>query len=250
MRFLMQSYLFFYFCRMFPKQAIKLLRTGTQKELAGTKFTLEEHFTPSYNPWEQRMCISPDGDFFAALRSGKADVVTGHIDTVTEKGIMLKNGQSIDDVDIIITATGLKVQLCGNATLAVDGVPVSIGDKFVWRGAMLQDVPNLAFIFGYTNASWTLGSDATVRLFVRVIKDMKSKGMTSTVPIIPEGTKVQQTAALNLNSTYIKEAVKRKQFPKSGDVMPWKPRWNYFVDSWFASWGNIKQGLVFNRVST
>ena len=87
------------------------------------------------------MCISPDGDFFAALRAGKADVVTGHIDTITDKSIKLKNGKSIDDIDIIITATGLKVQLCGNASLSIDGEPLSVGDKFVWRGAMLQDVP-------------------------------------------------------------------------------------------------------------
>lgn len=105
-------------------------------------------------------------------------------------------------------------------------------------------------IFGYTNASWTLGSDATVRLFVRLVKDMKSKGMTSTVPKIPEGTKVEQSELLNLKSTYIKEAIKHKQFPKSGTVAPWQPRWSYFVDSWFASWGNIKEGLVFSRVST
>jgi hypothetical protein len=89
-----------------------------------------------------------------------------------------------------------------------------------------------------------------VRLFVRLLKDMKAKGMTSTVPKIPEGTKVEQTQILNLNSTYIMEAIKKKQFPKSGDVAPWKPRWSYFVDSWFASWGDIKSGLVFKRVST
>lgn len=266
MRFLLQSYAFFYYCRFFPASAINLLRTGTQKELAGTNFTLEEHFTPKYRPWEQRMCISPDGDFFSALRSGKGDVVTGQIETFEGKSIKLKDGKSIDDVDIVITATGLKVQLCGNAQLSVDSEPISIGDKFVWRGAMLQDIPvcdllfplvhmltssqNLAFIFGYTNASWTLGSDATVRLFVRLLKDMKRKGMTSTVPQIPQGTKVEQTQILNLNSTYIMEAIQKRQFPKSGDVAPWKPRWSYFVDSWFASWGDIKSGLVFKRVST
>ena len=250
MRFLLQTTAFFYYCRFFPAQAINLLRAGTKKELVGTNLTIEEHFTPAYRPWEQRMCISPDGDFFAALRSGKADVVTGHIDTITSTGIKLKNGKSIDDIDIIVTATGLKVQLCGNAALSIDGSPIAVGDKFVWRGAMLQDVPNLAFIFGYTNASWTLGSDATVRLFVRLVKDMKSKGLSSTVPRIPEGAEIKETEILNLNSTYIREALKEKRFPKSGDVAPWQARWNYFVDSWFASWGDIKRGLVFSRVST
>jgi cation diffusion facilitator CzcD-associated flavoprotein CzcO len=141
MRFLLQSYAFFYYCRFFPKSAINLLRTGTRKELEGTNFTLEEHFTPSYRPWEQRMCISPDGDFFSALHSGKGDVVTGHIEGFEGRSILLKDGKRIDDVDIVITATGLKVQLCGNAKLSVDGEAASIGEKFVWRGAMLQDIP-------------------------------------------------------------------------------------------------------------
>jgi cation diffusion facilitator CzcD-associated flavoprotein CzcO len=194
------------------------------------------------------MCVTPNGDFFQALRSGKADIATGHIETVTQNGIRLKSGQFLG-ADIIITATGLKVQMCGNARLSVNGQDVCIGDKFIWRGSMLEDVPNLAFIMGYTNASWTLGSDATARLFVRLLKDMKNRGVTSVVAAVKDPSSVKAMDMMNLNSTYIQAAMKRKQFPKSGDVAPWKARRNYFVDSWHANFGDIANGLVFSRVS-
>lgn len=196
------------------------------------------------------MCVTPNGDFFASLRSGKASVATGHIESVTSEGIKLKSGEYIP-ADIIVTATGLKVQMCGSATLAVDGERVNLGEKFLWRGSMLQDVPNLAFFMGYTNASWTLGSDATARLFVRILQQMERKGMTSTTPEVAdaESSDMKPLDMLNLNSTYIQAAVKAKQFPMSADVAPWKPRRNYFVDSWFASFGNVGKGLRFDRVS-
>jgi cation diffusion facilitator CzcD-associated flavoprotein CzcO len=247
-RVLIQSLMFFYYCRLFPKQATRLLHSNTEKELP-PNIRVNPHFIPAYRPWEQRMCITPDGDLFKALRSGKADVATGHIKTVTGTGLELESGQVLD-ADIIITATGLKVQMCGNATLSVDGQQVSIGDKFVWRGSMLQDIPNLAFIFSYTNASWTLGSDATARLFVRLLKSMKKRGVTSVVPSIADPNSVKGVEMLNLSSSYIKAAVEKKQFPKAGDVAPWKPRRTYFVDSWLASFGDIATGLVFNRVPT
>ena len=191
------------------------------------------------------MCVTPNGDFFQALRSGKADIATGHIETVTKNGIVMKSGQKLD-ADIIITATGLKVVLCGNATLSVDGQKISLGDKFLWRGSMLESVPNLAFFMGYTNASWTLGSDATARLFVRILKEMESRRQTSVTATV-EDKDMEAQSLLDLNSSYIQAAVKRKQFPKTGSQAPWKPRRNYFVDSWFASYGNITKGLVFSR---
>lgn len=194
------------------------------------------------------MCITPNGDFFQALRSGKADIATGHIDTVTPSGIVLKSGQKID-ADIIITATGLKVTTCGNASLAVDGQKVSIGDKYIWRGSMLESVPNLAFFMGYTNASWTLGSDATARLFVRLLKGMESRGETSMTATVDEASTMKPENMLNLNSSYIQAAVRRKQFPKCGDEAPWRARKNYFVDSWFANYGDIAKGLVFRTVA-
>lgn len=250
LRRLLLTYTFFYYCRLFPNHARSILRKATQKELP-PNIPVDPHFVPKYNPWEQRLCVTPNGDFFAALRSGKASVATGHIENVTSDGIRLKSGEFIP-ADIIVTATGLKVQMCGNATLSVDGKLINIGEKYIWRGSMLQDVPNLAFFMGYTNASWTLGSDATARLFVRVVKQMESQGKTSMTPAVTESEKkgMKTVDMLNLNSSYVQAAVKAGQFPKSGDAQPWKPRRNYFVDSWFASFGNIKKGLRFDRVST
>lgn len=144
LRILFFTYLFFYFCRLFPDTAKKGLRKATEKQLP-PNIPVDPHFIPRYNPWEQRMCVTPDGDFFAALRGGKASIATGHIETVTDKGIRLKSGEYIP-ADIIITATGLKVQMCGNATLSIDGKRVDIGEKYLWRGSMLEDVPNLAFL--------------------------------------------------------------------------------------------------------
>ena len=250
LRILVFTYLFFYYCQFFPNHAKGILRKATEKELP-PNIPVDPHFIPRYNPWEQRMCVTPNGDFFAALRSGKASIATGHIDAVTSDGIRLKSGQFIP-ADIVITATGLKVQMCGNASLSIDGSKINIGDKYLWRGSMLQDVPNLAFFMGYTNASWTLGSDATARLFMRILKQMEQRGQTSVRPNIAESeaSSMKPAEMLNLNSSYIQAAVKAKQFPINADTAPWKPRRNYFVDSWFASFGNISKGLRFDRVST
>lgn len=264
-RFIIVGFLFFNFCRMFPKQGKAMLRKATEAELP-KNIPYDPHFLPSYSPWEQRMCITPGklfpishqclvnhsstgGDFFAALRSGKADVVTDTIETITTKGINLKSGAQLD-ADIIVTATGLKIQLGGGMKLFVDGKPHSIGDKFVWRGALLQDIPNLAFVFGYTNASWTLGADATAQLWVRLLKGAKTKGQTSFVPRVGEKEGVLPAQLLNLNSTYIKAAEKSGVLPKGGDRGPWVPRSVWLKDIWHARYGDIVTGLQFNRVST
>jgi len=247
-RFILTGWLFFNFCRLFPKQGVKLLRKATEAELP-KNIPYDPHFVPSYLPWEQRMCITPGGDFFAALRSGKADVVTDNIDTITAKGINLKSGAQLE-ADIIVTATGLKIQLGGGMKLSVDGKPQSMGDKFIWRGALLQDIPNLAFVFGYTNASWTLGADATAQLWVRLMKAAKGKGQSSFVPRLGEKEGVLPAPLLNLNSTYIKAAVKEGNLPKGGDRGPWVPRSVWLKDIWHAKYGDITTGLQFHRVST
>jgi len=245
-RFMLVSFLFFQFCRLFPKQGIKVLRKGTEKALP-PNIPFDPHFVPKYKPWEQRMCITPGGDFFAALRTGKADVVTDTIETVTANGITLKSGQTLD-ADIIITATGLKIQFGGGATVSVDNQPFQLSQKYTWRGAMLQDLPNLTFVFGYTNASWTLGADATAQLWVRILKSMRDKNMTSVVPRMSENEGVLNVPFLNLNSSYIQAA--EKDLPRGGDRGPWKPRSSFLKDIWFARFGDIQTGLHFTRVST
>ncbi|KAH7042663.1 hypothetical protein B0J12DRAFT_204976 [Macrophomina phaseolina] len=246
-RFLVQGYLFFHFCRAFPNAARKLIRQGTLKQLP-KNVPHDPHFVPNYNPWEQRMCACPDGDFYKSLQEGRASVATGRIKTVTDRSIELENSERIDDIDIIITATGLKIQLGGGAKLFVDGQEVNPGQKFIWKGLMLQDVPNAAFVIGYTNASWTLGADATAQLVTRLIGHMRQKGMTSAVPRIGSSEDLQPIPVLNLNSTYVEKA--KDVMPKAGDKGPWMPRRSYFTDIWNAKFGDINTGLQFYRVST
>jgi len=245
LKFLILPFLFFTFCRFFPSAARSLMRAGTTKQLPAN-IPHDPHFKPAYNPWDQRMCVCPDGDFFKVLHEGKADIATGHIKTVTEHGITLESGQELD-TDIIITATGLKMQLAGGALLRVDGKEINFADKFLWRGAMLQDLPNAAFVIGYTNASWTLGADATAQLVTRLLKHMDANHISSAVPHLQDSMAMKVLPTLNLNSTYIQKA--KGVMPKAGDVGPWRPRSNYFSDIWSAKWGDINTGLQYSRVS-
>ncbi len=174
--------------------------------------------------------------------------MTDKIADITDNQIKLVSGKTID-ADIIITATGLKISFGGNANVTVDGEPYHMNEKYIWRGALLQDLPNLTFIFGYTNASWTLGADATAQLWVRLLQKMKSKGMSSMVPRMNEKG-ILDVPLLNLNSSYIKAAAEANTLPKGGDRGPWVPRSSYFKDIWFAKFGDISTGLQFNRVST
>ena len=247
-RMMVLSFIFFNLCRLFPNFFRNVLQKGTQKQLP-SNLQMDPNFIPTYLPWQQRMCITPGGDFFAALRTGKADVVTDTINTVTETGITLTCGKHLE-ADIIITATGLKLQLGGHAQISVDNAPVTIADKFVWQGHMLQDIPNFAFVFGYTNASWTLGADATARMFVRIVKKAMDEGASSVTPTMQSGEDVKSVSFLNLNSTYIRAAVERGVLPKAGDRGPWKPRSTYFKDYWTARWGDLSKGLAVQRVKT
>ncbi|OJD32990.1 flavin-containing monooxygenase-like protein [Diplodia corticola] len=246
-RFLVTAYLVFHFCRAFPNVARNLLRKGTVSQLP-KNVPHDPHFEPAYNPWEQRLCICPDGDFYTALQEGKASIATGHIKTVNDRSIELQDGSRIDDIDTIVTATGLKIQLAGGAELRVDGERIEPGKKFLWKGLMMQDVPNAAFVIGYTNASWTLGSDATAQLVTRLIGHMRAKGITSAVPRIESPEDLKPMPVLDLSSTYIHKA--EGVLPKAGDKGPWVARKSYFTDIWNAKFGDIKTGLQFCRVST
>jgi cation diffusion facilitator CzcD-associated flavoprotein CzcO len=175
--------------------------------------------------------------------------VTDTIRNISGNEIILSSGKTID-ADIIITATGLKIQFGGGANVSVDGEPYEMNQKYIWRGALLQDLPNFAFVFGYTNASWTLGADATAQLWVRLLKQMKSKGMSSMIPRLNEKEGVMEVPLLNLSSSYIKAAQEANTLPKGGDRGPWVPRSSYLKDIWHAKFGDISTGLQFNRIST
>ena len=243
LKYLLAFHLFYYWCMVFPATARANLRKAVANELPKT-LPLDPHFLPTYSPWEQRMCVTPEGDFFEALRTNKATVVTGHIKTVTKTGIELISGQTLQP-DIIITATGLKFQMFGGAVLKIDDQVVDPGEKFLWRGCMLEGIPNMAMYMGYTNASWTLGSDASARLVVRILKQIQRRGSNCVTPTIDNNTKpLQERPMLGLKSSYIKNALDKRAMPKCATVAPWQPRKSYFLDSWFAKFGDLR-GLVF-----
>ncbi|KAJ5808973.1 hypothetical protein N7474_010242 [Penicillium riverlandense] len=231
----------FLFCQRFPTFARWVLRLSSRRQLP-SHISLDPHFKPHYNPWDQRMCLCPDGDFYKGLRTGKADIKTDTIKTVTKKGILLNSGEQLD-ADIIVTATGLKLQIAGGSSLVVDGEKINLADKYLWHGVMLQDLPNASFVIGYTNASWTLGADATAHFIIRLLKDMEKRKMVAAIPRLTakDAAVLQDRKLLNLNSTYITSAEGR--LPKAADRGPWQPRDNYFTDLQFAKKGNFEEGL-------
>ena len=245
-RFLILPFLFFHFCRTFPRAARKLMRAATTRQLP-QNIPHDPHFEPAYNPWEQRLCVCPDGDFYKSLRQGRASLATDTIAAVTAHGIDLTSGQHLP-ADIIITATGLKIQLAGGARVLTDHQAVALNRKFLWKGVMLQDVPNVSFVIGYTNASWTLGADATALLVCRLLRYMQRNGISSCAPRLEDPETLKQMPVLNLNSTYVLRAL--DTMPMAGDKAPWKARDNYFTDLWNAKFGDIHTGLQFYRVST
>ncbi|PPJ21858.1 FAD-containing monooxygenase EthA [Nocardia nova] len=216
---------FYQYCRRRPQAARKLL-TGLTTRILKDEKVVAEHFTPEYNPWDQRLCAAPDADFFKAMRTGKAEVVTDHIDTFVPEGIRLTSGRVLP-ADIVISATGLKLLAFGGITLEVDGEPVNLSDRFVWQGTMLTGVPNFAVCIGYTNASWTLRADLTSRLVCRVIAHMDRRGYEAVVPQ-PQG-ELTEHPLLDLASGYIQRSI--GDFPRQGDRHPWKVRQNYLLDS-------------------
>lgn len=246
MKFIILPILFFKYCRSFPKAARNLLQKATQQQLPAN-IPVDPNFKPSYNPWDQRLCICPDGDFYKSLKSGYADVVTDHIETVVEKGIITKGGKTLE-ADVIVTATGLKLQFLGGTHISVDNIPIKISEKYLWQSTMLQDVPNLANSIGYANASWTPGADTAALLVCRLLKHMDKNGQMSAVPRVERDSGMKPQQVLDLNSTYITKA--QGEMPLAGDVAPFLPRDNYLVDYAAALYGNITKGLEFECTAT
>lgn len=244
--FLTSLFIQFQFCRAFPATAREKLKKTTQQKLPANT-PVDPHFSPKYNPWEQRLCLSPDGDFFDSLRSGKASVSTGQIQGFTEKGICLQSGETIENIDIVVTATGLRLVFAGKIEISVNGQKIDVSKKVLWRGCMLEDVPNACFIMGYTNASWTLGADASAILFCRLVSSMARSRDASATPRF-EGDAKERAAMkmgsyLNLNSTYVTKAA--ESLPKTGDIGPWKMRRNYYFDICTAKWANLSDGIFY-----
>lgn len=243
-----QNILIVRWCVANPKSARELIKKATIQQLPPA-IPHDPHFDPAYDPWRQRLCLCPDGDFFAALRSGKAGVVTDTIRTMTPHSIVLTSGQDLD-ADIIVTATGLKILHAGGALVSVDNVVVRPSEKFVWKSTMLHDVPNAFFLRGYTDASWTLGVDAIALLICRIMRYMEGRGMTSVVPRVDGWEEMKPVQLLDLSSTYLQEKGAQEQMPRAGDRGPWKRRSNYLRDYWDAMFGGIRDGLVYEKVAT
>jgi monooxygenase len=232
---------FYQLCRRRPHLARRLLLAGAAKQLPAG-YDLDSHFSPRYDPWDQRLCIVPDGDLFKAIRSGRVSMVTDGIETFTPEGIRLASGQVLA-ADLVVAATGLDLIACGGITFRVDGTDVDPGQTVIYRGFMLSDLPNLALCFGYTNASWTLRADLTSRSVCQLINRMDRQGHRRAVPRLT-ATGQSSRPLLDLSSGYVARAADR--LPKQGERMPWRLRQNYILDRFSATFGNVATSLWFS----
>jgi monooxygenase len=225
--------------RRFPNFMRKTLMTMAQRRLP-EGYDVEKHFGPSYNPWDQRLCLAPNGDLFKTIRSGKADVVTDTIERFTKTGIKLASGEELQ-ADIIVTATGLNLQLFGGAAISRNGVPVELNDTMAYKGMMLTHMPNMAFTIGYTNASWTLKADLVAEYVCRLLKHMDAEGYAAVTPDAAGTTAANPF--LDLASGYVKRSL--AELPKQGDRAPWRLHQNYVKDVRLLRRGPIDDDVVF-----
>jgi monooxygenase len=206
----------------------------------GPDYDVATHFTPTYNPWDQRLCLVPDADLFEAIKAGKADVVTDHIETFTERGIKLASGQELA-CDIIVTATGLNLQVMNGLAISVDGRPVDPGRTLSYKGMMYEDVPNLASAFGYTNASWTLKCDLTCEYVCRLLNHMQRTGLRQVTPRNDDPT-IERQPWLDFSSGYVRRAMEK--FPKQGSKAPWRLHQNYALDLMTLRYAKLEDGVL------
>ena len=199
------------------------------------------HFTPSYMPWDERLCAVPDGDLFEALRTGQASVVTDHIETFTENGILLKSGETLE-ADIIVTATGLSVQMLGGMKLSVDGEARELHDQMTYKGVLVEDLPNLAWIFGYTNAPWTLKSDIAGKYLCRLLPAHGRQRPPGRDPARPRDSALDMGMLDQLQSGYVQRA--KDTLPRQGDKHPWKVLMHYGQDSAMLLDEPVDDGLL------
>ena len=237
-RVLLQMY-FFNLCRRNPARAKKLILGGVRAYL-GPDYDVDTHFTPRYDPWTQRMCLVPDADLFMAIRKRKASVVTDHIDTFTEKGVKLKSGTELE-ADLIVTATGLNLEVLSGLQITVDGKTIDPAKTFNYKGLMYSGVPNLASSFGYTNASWTLKCDLTCEYVCRLLNYMKKHGYAQCVPRQNDPS-ITEEPWIDFSSGYVQRSL--ALFPKQGSRAPWKLRQNYARDIMTLRFGRIDDGVM------
>ena len=222
-----------------PSLMKSLIRRGAQRQLPDG-FDLDTHFRPHYNPWDQRLCVVPDGDLFTAVSQGRASLVTDQVDTFTERGVRLRSGTELE-ADVIVTATGLNMLALGGVSLAVDGAPVHLPDRVVYKGMMLSGVPNFAFTVGYTNASWTLKADLTAAYVCRLLTHMRRRGYASCTPDDEDPDLIREPL-INLSSSYVLRSV--QDFPAQGSRRPWRVHQNYALDLLDFKLGGVEDGVM------
>jgi cation diffusion facilitator CzcD-associated flavoprotein CzcO len=230
---------FFQLARRKPERVKQLILGGVKMAL-GPDYDIGTHFTPRYNPWDQRLCLVPDGDLFRSIREKRASVVTNQIETFTPKGIRLKDGSELE-ADIIVTATGLNLQVLGGLEVEVDGRAVDFARTLNYKGMMYSDVPNMASAFGYTNASWTLKCDLTCEYVCRLINYMERRGYKQCMPHNFDPS-VTEIPSLNFSSGYVQRSIAK--MPKQGSKRPWRLYQNYALDIVTLRFGKVDDGVM------
>jgi cation diffusion facilitator CzcD-associated flavoprotein CzcO len=235
--------MFFYrMTRRRPTQTKERL-IGMVRQHLGPDYDVATHFTPRYNPWDQRLCLVPDADLFDAIKDGRATVETDTIERFTRDGIALSSGKHLP-ADVIVTATGLEVSLMGNIEFRRDGAPITLSESLQYKGMMFSDVPNLSFTFGYTNASWTLKADLVALYVCRVLNTMRKRGLRQATPRIGNDP-VTAEPFVDFSSGYIQRAVDR--LPKQGDRRPWRLNQNYALDVMALRFGSVDDSMEFSN---
>ena len=228
-----------------PELMKRLLRKGVSS-LLPEGYDVDKHFKPAYDPWDQRLCLVPDGDLFRSIRGGNVDVVTDHVDTFTATGIRLASGEELE-ADVVVTATGLSLLAFGGMALDVDGDAVHLPDTMAYKGMLLSGVPNFAYVIGYTNASWTLKADLVSEYVVRLLSRMRDRGDDTVVA--ERDPAVEEVPFMDFASGYVQRSL--HLLPKQGARAPWRLRQNYLRDVLMIRRGAVEDDVLrFSRSRT
>ena len=237
-RVIAESMLLYRFARRYPDETRRRILSLARRDL-GRRYDVERHFNPRYQPWDQRICVAPDGDLFHAIRDGRASVETDAIERFTHAGIRLKSGKELH-ADIIVTATGLTLNVLGDAAFSVDGQPFRPCEALTYKGMMLSGLPNCAIAFGYTNASWTLKADLTSAWVCRLLRHMDRRGASIAVPRAADGQATRPF--VGFTSGYVQRAA--RLLPRQGTHAPWQVYQNYLRDLLMIRFGRIGDGAL------
>jgi monooxygenase len=237
-RVIVESMMLYRVARARPELAKQKIVAMARRQL-GPGYDVDTHFTPDYKPWDQRVCVVPDGDLFKAIRSGRASVVTDHVERFTEDGLLLRSGQVLA-ADIVVLATGLKIRIMGGIAISVDGKPFHANEAMSYKGMMLSGLPNCVMTFGYTNASWTLKADLTAEYVCRLLRHMERK--RAVIAVVQREAGVEPRPFLGFTSGYVQRAA--RELPQQGARRPWQVYQNYLQDMLTIRYGRIADGVI------